>query len=534
MKPKYLLNQIVAKSPSFLKFLPLLILTVTIVFFLRPARDDWNNWSNLRELDKLNLTSWFSIFSNSWCCSHEKRIFMFSWFVQWLLVDLSSLSPYLIHLLLIAVIGWISFRIFSVSVLFGLPLRTSKFVAILTAFSPVTVVVGLWSNNLFFVLPVALALELLCQTMKPNFSLFKIGSILLLSILAGESAIFLNFLIILFSILLRENRIEKFKLFGLFLGASIFIILYRELVAAGPDSILNFRSLSSLTAYFEGFSKQFVNLLSLRSESYKLAEIHWVRAFFLLTLQLLFIVLVTKKNKSHPPVNTSHFINKLSPLVRVMILGSFAASTFLPLIMGVILGIRTGSDYRYLFVPFVFSLLLLSSFLNYFTDLKVGVKRVALVLFLCYSSLLSVVALEMRFNQADLDRKIWKNIENFPQNSPEIIVTYNPYTAYVMPPYYSFAESDFQADWGVAGYIKWSKGYRPIVVKEMKCSEVSCSLTDYYGNVSELDAQYRNRAIYLMSNKVISPHTLSLQDFTITNDYDEYRTYVMRYSILNP
>ena len=64
-------------------------------------------------------------------------------------------------------------------------------------------------------------------------------------------------------------------------------------------------------------------------------------------------------------------------------------------------------------------------------------------------------SLEVRTRAKSLDQAIWQKIESL-ENYEKLdgFVTYSPYTNYPMPPYHSFAESDFQADWGIYGRYK--------------------------------------------------------------------------------
>jgi len=62
-------------------FLTIPFLTYFFISY-RPARDDWNNWANLRDIP-LSVSSFQDVLLNRWCCGHEKRTFFLSWMIQW-------------------------------------------------------------------------------------------------------------------------------------------------------------------------------------------------------------------------------------------------------------------------------------------------------------------------------------------------------------------------------------------------------------------------------------------------------------------
>jgi hypothetical protein len=199
-------------------------------------------------------------------------------------------------------------------------------------------------------------------------------------------------------------------------------------------------------------------------------------------------------------------------------------TSLIPLIIGALTGVRGGSDYRYHLLPSVIFILILFSLVSGIKQDKV--KYIFCILIVLYSVLIFSRALDARLFQSQLDDKLWRKIESVSSALPKLVITYNPYTSYVMPPYFTFAESDFQADWGIAGYFSWHQNFRPMIGKRIECSENNCKVAGYYGDSFEISVDSLKETIFIMSHTNINPKNLNISDFKVSNKFSDYLEYI--------
>ena len=193
------------------------------------------------------------------------------------------------------------------------------------------------------------------------------------------------------------------------------------------------------------------------------------------------------------------------------------------MLLGIITGARLGPDYRYHFPVILLTIfvvsLILSSIRKY--------SYLSLILFIvvgCYSS---AAALETRHRQGLLDSQIWNQVDSLEfGNDIDAFITHNPFTSYPMPPYHSFAESDFQADWGIAGKHLWETGRRVPVYSSIFCEDRKCFGNRYYGGTDLIKDIDNRRLVFIMSAEKIDTTRLQIEDFVITKKYADYDEFI--------
>jgi hypothetical protein len=95
-----------------------------------------------------------------------------------------------------------------------------------------------------------------------------------------------------------------------------------------------------------------------------------------------------------------------------------------------------------------------------------------------------------------------------------------------MPPYHSFAESDFQADWGIAGKYRWKTGRRVPVYSGIFCEDGKCFGNLYYGGTDLINDIDNQRLVFIMSAEKIDTTHLQIEDFVITKKYADYYEFI--------
>jgi hypothetical protein len=500
-----------------------LLLSTVILASIRPARDDWNNWSNLRALSVNEPSSFLSIVRNSWCCGHEKRTFFLSWLIQWPITNLGSFTPFVMYIVILLLCIWIAKNLVYLVQFFTSDATLSSFTALIFVFSPFVVIVAFWPNNLFFLLPLAFSIELFRQLSSVRPKKLLISLLVFLTLFSGESAVIVLYSLLFYSFFLHRNG--KFRVFLIMLTISSIAILlfYREFIVAGPKESSVLFSLETLDQYMTGFTNQFQSIIDYRSSIYKLDNLNAGRFFLVFFCEIIISYLFIRLSRIRQ-VTTYVLLRK--GLASILVPGLLYLASLMPLVIGASLGIRTGSDYRYHLVPAFFLLLLFLIAMNSLLPILPRVRDVLLSILLTYSIFLSSLAFETRFQQGELDREIWQKVFMLESHPPEFVVTFNPHTPYVMPPYFSFAESDFQADWGVAGYLLWSNFDRPQVFKDLSCTATRCESIGYYGDKIEYPRSILDKTVFIASAKEIEPDSLDIGDFLITSNYSDFERFV--------
>jgi hypothetical protein len=154
----------------------------------------------------------------------------------------------------------------------------------------------------------------------------------------------------------------------------------------------------------------------------------------------------------------------------------------------------------------------------------------------CFAVVVLVIALTSfaantaRINQSEVDDKIWQRIESTSASPLRVVVTFNPYVNYPMPPYHSLAESDFHADWGIGGYISWHSNNKVEIFKNFTCNttdgDASCIGDYYYGGSKVYNSEVLSSTIFVYSDYVINPTELDSNAIRVSNSYNDFRKFV--------
>jgi len=480
-------------------------------FFLsyRPARDDWNNWANLRDIP-LSVSSFQDVLLNRWCCGHEKRTFFLSWMIQWPLTHIPKHAETFIGILLGTVLLLNGLLASHLSKMI-LPKFHSALFGLFVATGPGAVIVGGWANNLFFVLPILFAQLFVLAFFSERFRRSPILLLLsLASVFSGETGVIAISAGAVLLIVSRRHRSAKRQLIFVLFSTVVVLMIHRRFVA-GPSTQI---TVDPLMLY--GYLKTYI-----WQEFYIWNPQSWLYSpgVSLLFLPVFFsaftILLLTRRFK---PALLFHGKVFQINLVLMVIAFLFFFSILTPLV-GAVTGVRLGPDFRYHYFSYS-----VASFMFVFLSSRAP-KTLRLLGTAFLSAFLffgSMQSLTVRANQAELDRKLWVDIETIMKPDDKYIVTFAPDRNYPMPAYYSFAESDFQADWAINGYLRWTSQKKLQVYAALKCEFDACNGRDYYGLQDVLGKDAQNKTVFIFTALRQSPDDLSISDFTISRNYNDY------------
>lgn len=496
----------------------------TIIFFyaLGPIRDDWSNLSRLRDIP-FNINGIQNIVTNEWCCTHEKRFFFISWLVQWPMARLGELSFIAVYVLCTLILLRLNWNVYQILLSCRIDVNSAILISGMFGWSAGSVIIGAWANNIFFTLPLLLLSELIKNLwFSAKSSPVKIGLLIFLCEFSGESTLGLLFAVVITNLYIKIKKKEKLFLPIFYLGQFILAGLISYYTSSAPKRLSHQIDLEVFRDYFITLTIQHFRLWNTNSQAYGIEN----RNLFLLTifvvlllLNLLFLVSIT--NRSLPQIiSPIKELSNLKILIAVLII---SIGILFPMILGVIGGSRTGPDYRY-HLPLFMSVILVISYLY----IKFGYpKYIALIIIYCIVTTSFAASLEVRVRAKSLDQQIWQKIDSL-ENFEKLdgFVTFSPYTNYPMPPYHSFAESDFQADWGIYGKYKWLTNRQVPIYSNLVCSENnSCKAVDYYGKQFDiLNFKSKNFA-YIYTNLLIDEPSLSINDFKVTSDYESFHNF---------
>ena len=477
----------------------------------RPARDDWNNWANLRDIP-LHFSSIPNIVKNEWCCAHEKRTFFFSWMIQWPITHLGSFAIPLITLLIFSVLIANGLLAVILSRRF-LNSQFSILLGLFIAFGPSSIVVGGWANNLFFILPVLFGLLFTTVAFfDPEKSSLLLYPLAALTVFSGETGVpILGMASVFIFVFCTVRRTKLIVLSSLF--TTCLILFAHQSIAAGPSKAINFDYRLIIT-YARSFAEQELRIWNLTSWIYRpyinLIEL-MISAIFVFIILVFFLQRKPRSNKSQFRPLRSLWAWLFVPVL-------LSASLFGPII-GALTGVRLGPDLRYHYLStVVLSLILLTAC----SALRPSLRKAFVVLAAIYLAVGFVQSVGVRSNQGSIDREVWEKIESNFGFDTKYIVTVAPDTNYPMPPYFSFAESDFQADWGIAGYLRWTYRRQVQVFSRIECNEITCNGLGYYGTNVDIGTDANNYSVFIITTASIAPTVLSAADFYVTRDFNNY------------
>jgi hypothetical protein len=477
----------------------------------RPARDDWNNWANLRDIP-LRFSSIPNIVKNEWCCDHEKRTFFFSWMIQWPITHLGDFAIPLLTLLIFSIIIANGLLAVILSRRF-LNSQFSILLGLFIAFGPASIVVGGWANNLFFILPVLFGLLFTTvaffNSEKCFLLLYPLGA---LTVFSGETGVPILGMASVFILIFYKGRRKKIIVLSSLFTTCLMLFVHQS-IAAGPSKAINF-DYRLIISYARSFADQELRIWKITSTIYR-PHISSTEMMFAAVV-IFFILMLLLQRKQRTSKSLVRPLASLWAWILVPVL--ISASLFGP-IVGALTGVRPGPDLRYHYLSaLVLSLILLTVC----SALKPLIRQAFVVIATIYLVVGFVQSVGVRSNQGSIDSEVWEHIESSFGFDSKYIVTVAPDTNYPMPPYFSFAESDFQADWGIAGYLRWTYRKQVQVFSRIECNGLTCIGLGYYGTNVDIGNDAKNHSVFIVTTAPIAPTELDAADFYVTDDFDEY------------
>ncbi len=502
--------------------------TIVVAFFLSPAKDDWSNLSALQNIP-LKYENLDLIVTNEWCCGFQKRLFFISWIPQWLIAHVDKYAPRLLMILLAVVLYAIGFLLANIIFRVTKDKYLSLILGLASSTSSISVIVGGIGNNLFFTLPIVFILLLIITFMNttdetPSY-IFTIKVLVLLVLIqfSGELTFLVGYAVCI-SFFLKIKKLNYIRPVLFSMSASLAVFFYYNLIVSGPTPKFEFYNLLELPRYIVSIFKQQFIMLNFFGRGYpdfpsgnSYLIIIYILQFITLSIYLVRLSNANPKLKSDS-INSIDLL-KFSPVFLALLL---------PLIYGLITGLRPGPELRY-HLPFF--IIFLGFFVAKFLGLVQNIFsiKIASILVCALLILSAYAATSSRMHQSNFDNKLWKKIASKNIDKIKVVVTFNPNTNYPLPPYYSLAESDFHADWGIGGYLKWNYAYAPEVFKDFYCNldnYKTCVGEYYYGGEKEFSSEILRSTVFIYSDYEINTKTLEIENIFVTTKYDEYRLHV--------
>ena len=504
--------------------------SLIIAIMLRPSKDDWSNLSALRSIP-ISFSNLDLIVTNEWCCGFQKRLFFLSWIPQWFIAHAGSSGPRILMVCLALVLYLIGFLTGKIVFAQIADARISLLAGFAASSSSVSVVVGSIGNNLFFTLPILWILILILnltnfnQTKSSFLHFLSFTTILILVQFSGESTFLVGYSICFAFLILNRQDFKKVKIIIFSSSVSLLIMLLYLKIVSGPTPDYNFGALRNIPEYLLSLLKQQVLMLNVFGRGYPdFPEQNW----FALGIYLFLIpILIYSIKQIRFKLADSSL--KLNLKVSLTYVSFTLLGLFLPLAYGIVSGLRPGPELRY-HLPFFMIFFTTACYLILKTKPKGQLKQSYFVVIFLLIALTGFAATNGRMTQSAIDDKVWQRIQSLETSPLEIVVTFNPYANYPMPPYHSFAESDFHADWGIGGYISWHSRDRVEIFKNFICEDEeiqrSCLGEYYYGGSKTYKAEVLRSAVFVYSDYVIDTPLLDSSQIQVSDSYDEYRKFV--------
>jgi len=506
---------------------------------LRFARDDWSHYAALRDL-RLSHSFWESlhlIITNEWFGAHELRIFFGAFVTHFLISYTGSAAMYVayatqltMHAVAGGIWGWIAWRQ-------SRSFKLGACVSLALVYLPPVSQPVLWINNLFFVQNwffLALsALAMQCR-LKPLVGTGLFSLCLLGSAFSGESTLLAVVLISgVFSILnLRKSRTLRDRVLAVFPSLILCIALatYLALIVqwpTGPGSELNFSALRNFDSYLSGVVNQSISLVDPLSVRYGSGSVSPSITTLIISLLVSVLAVIGIYLGANDECGS---IAKLK-LLSVPLLGACCA--IMPMALGVITGSRPGPDLRYL--GFLMSCVVAGGAIIAHYLASVILRRREyfahiVAVFALYSiSVTTFNIIDVWGLQREVDARIWSQVDNLLDKETYAIVTFNPNHMYLMAPWHSNAVSDFQADWGVAGRIRWKhpNWKRVNVFRDATMTPNTLYFREYYNEtfVCAPPEVFDNQSSVIYITYDYGPEFADLltAPLLVTTRYEEYR-----------
>lgn len=494
------------------------------LYTMRPIRDDWSNFSNLRNIP-FNFSGLANIATNEWCCTHEKRFFFISWLIQWPMAHLGNLAFVAVYLLCAFILLRLNWNVYQILINLKVNINLAIVVSGMLGWSAGSVIIGGWANNIFFTLPLVFLSELIRNLwFNAKINPVKLAILVFLCEFSGESSLGLLGVTLLIYLLLKYKAKENLLTPTYLLGQYVVSALINYFLTSGPKSMNQQLDINIFRNYFDGLQYQHLRLWDISSPAYGIesrnSTIFWT---FILLMILNLILLIWNKEESV----TETSVKQISSLKFLLVGIIFWIAIFVPMILGVISGSRTGPDYRY-HLPLFIGVIATASLIYLKIDYS---RKLSLMLISFFVAITFAASLEVRVRMHSLDDQIWKKVEsNVNYRKLDGFVTYNPHTNYPMPPYHSFAESDFQADWGIAGKYYWLNNRRIPVYSNLVCnSTTNCTAFDYSGNEFDISNIGEKHFVYIYTNTKIDESKLNFEKIQVSSDYRLFTEFTKKY-----
>jgi hypothetical protein len=499
------------------KFL-IFVHVICFIFFqnlVKPVKDDWNNFSNLRDLP-LNLNSFNLIVTNTWCCNHEKRMFFLSWLIQWISSEFGSNSFRVYFLFIGALLTHIGYLTYKIMKHYKFNNNVSLLASVIVSWNPISIIIGGSANNLFLILPIIFCIYLfyLVEVKNRTFDIIILFTIFAI-LFSGESGIGVLLFYLSYKIIVSDKKLDFVYLF---ITTIVTTTLYNLFISVGPTDSKFKISFSNIQFYVEQLISQERQIWNPNSEIYtRLFTIP--ESWFQFGLaSILFILLFQIMNNENILKFSRQITIKKS--IKFLILSiAFISFSLIPNMLGILSGSRPSPELRYHFL--IFNIILATLII---LIIKVARENLIISIFLMsYILFTFITAGFTRYQQNNLDTEVWTKIsETVELEKIQFIVTHNPYANYNMPAYTSFAESDFHADWSISGYFRWNYGTKPYIFKYLECKESICFGTGYYSEDRTQFTYIDDSILFIMTKDFINEKNVTVDNFMVSKNYGDY------------
>lgn len=496
--------------------------------FLRLAKDDWSNLSALRSVP-LNLQGLETIVTNEWCCGFQRRLFFISWIPQWLISHLGAQAPTILTAFIVLILfltGQVTYKIFIT--LFN-NIGLAALLSLICAWGPVAIVVGSVGNNLFFTIPMVITCYLILNIISTeSVNAFLLFFLIFLLQFSGELTTATGYFLAFASLFRARQKKNELVKHCVAIALNLIIFLSYLSIVAGPRPTFHIPLPREILNYLRTWTAQDVQILNVLGEYYPFRMTQFSTLLLLVGVliggsSVFFLFLIQKTKQPSLVVSDEKRVFNIAVILVAFI------STFPPLIYGIASGLRPGPELRYHQMSFFVSATILGYLINQSSTLKRWItSELIAVIMLCIICFMSASALNSKIGQANLDKALWSRIYSVHGEFPSVVVTFNPYNNYPMPPYYSLADSDFFADWGIGGYIKWKTNSAPKVLRDIKCEDVdrvNCIGFGYYGSKENLGRLGNYTIVYVGSDYEIKPKNVYASDFLVTDSFELFQNY---------
>ena len=339
--------------------------------------------------------------------------------------------------------------------------------------------------------------------------LYPLGA---LTVFSGETGVPILGIASVFIFIFCSHRRKKLIVLSSLFTTCLMLFAHQS-IAAGSSKAINF-DYRLITSYARSFAEQELRIWRITSSIYR-PHIDSTDVMFA-AIFVFFILTFLSQQKQR--ADKSLVRPLASPWAWTLLPVLISASLFGP-IVGALTGVRPGPELRYHYLSAIVLALILVTVCS---ALKPPIRQAFVVVATIYLVIGFTQSVGVRSNQGSIDKEVWEKIESNFGIDTKYIVTVAPETNYPMPAYYSFAESDFQADWGIAGYLRWNSHLNIQVFSRIDCGDMTCIGIGYYGTTQDIGLDAKKQSVFIFTTTSTAPDTLSASDFIVTNDFNTY------------